>query len=51
MQGMTLGPPAGEAIAEFVARPASGPQVLDPFALDRFRRLPRLTGRYDRNGG
>ncbi len=50
MQGMTLGPPAGEAIAEFVLT-GQRPQVLDPFALDRFRRLPRLTGRYDRNGG
>jgi D-amino-acid dehydrogenase len=47
MQGMTLGPPAGEAIAEFVAG-GRRPAVLEPFALDRFPRLPRPRRSYDR---
>ncbi len=39
MQGMTLGPPAGEAIAEYVLTDRRPPQ-LEPFALDRFGRIP-----------
>lgn len=46
MQGMTLGPPAGEAMAEFVSS-GRRPAVLEPFALDRFPRLPRPRRRYD----
>ncbi len=50
MQGMTLGPPAGEAIAEFVTSGVR-PAMLEPFALDRFPRLPRPRRRYDGVGG
>jgi D-amino-acid dehydrogenase len=39
MQGMTLGPPAGEALADYIAT-GQRPAVLDPFAPDRFPRLP-----------
>jgi D-amino-acid dehydrogenase len=39
MQGMTLGPPAGEAMADYVAT-GERPGVLEPFGLDRFRRVP-----------
>lgn len=39
MQGMTLGPPAGEALAEFIAT-GNAPPVLEPFAPDRFGRVP-----------
>lgn len=49
MQGMTLGPPAGEAMAEFVAT-GSRPAVLEPFALNRFPRLPLLGRRYRGDG-
>lgn len=49
MQGMTLGPPAGEAIAEFIVS-GERPEVLRPFALDRFPRLPRPRRRYDSDG-
>lgn len=49
MQGMTLGPPAGDAIAEFITT-GRRPQVLEPFKLDRFPRLPRPRRRYERNG-
>lgn len=48
MQGMTLGPPAGEAMAEFVSS-GRRPAVLEPFALDRFPRLPLPRRRYDRD--
>jgi glycine/D-amino acid oxidase-like deaminating enzyme len=43
MQGMTLGPPAGRAMAEYVAT-GRKPDVLAPFALDRLRGL-RWPGR------
>lgn len=49
MQGMTLGPPAGDAIAEYITT-GSRPAVLEPFALDRFPRLPWPRRRYDSNG-
>ena len=49
MQGMTLGPPAGEAMAEFVSS-GRRPAVLEPFALDRFPGLPRPRRNYDRDG-
>jgi glycine/D-amino acid oxidase-like deaminating enzyme len=49
MQGMTLGPPAGEAIAEYIAT-GQRPAVLEPFALDRFARLPWPRRRYAANG-
>ncbi len=39
MQGMTFGPPAGEALAEYITT-GRRPAVLDPFAPDRFSRLP-----------
>lgn len=39
MQGMTLGPPAGEALADYIVT-GRLPAVLDPFAPDRFPRLP-----------
>jgi D-amino-acid dehydrogenase len=39
MQGMTMGPPAGEAIAEYIVT-GQRPSVLEPFTLDRFPRLP-----------
>ena len=39
MQGMTLGPPAGEAIAEFIST-GERPPVLEPFGIDRFPRVP-----------
>jgi D-amino-acid dehydrogenase len=39
MQGMTLGPPAGAALADYIAT-GRRPAVLDPFAPDRFPRLP-----------
>ncbi len=45
MQGMTLGPPAGEAMAEYVDI-GTRPAVLEPFALDRFPRLPLPRRRY-----
>lgn len=49
MQGMTLGPPAGEALADFVT---SGrcPDVLEPFAPDRFPRVPWPRRRLQANG-
>lgn len=47
MQGMTVGPPAGEQIAEFV-RTGVRPEILEPFRADRFRGLrgwqPRRNG-------
>jgi D-amino-acid dehydrogenase len=43
MQGMTLGPPAGVAMAEYVAT-GRKPDVLSPFGLDRLRGL-RWPGR------
>jgi len=46
MQGMTLGPPAGAALAEFITT-GQRPEVLEPFALDRFPRVPRPRRRYD----
>jgi D-amino-acid dehydrogenase len=46
MQGMTLGPPAGHAIAEFVTS-GQRPEVLDPFRLDRFAGLPLPRRSYD----
>jgi D-amino-acid dehydrogenase len=49
MQGMTLGPPAGEAIAEYVTT-GRRPAVLEPFALDRFGRLPWPRRRHQGNG-
>ena len=48
MQGMTLGPPAGEAMADYITT-GRRPQVLEPFALDRFPRLPRPRRRYQRS--
>ncbi len=39
MQGMTLGPPAGEALADYITT-GRRPAVLDPFAPDRFPRFP-----------
>jgi len=49
MQGMTLGPPAGEAMAEFITT-GRRPAVLEPFALDRFPRLPWPRRRHHANG-
>ncbi|MBS1862704.1 MAG: FAD-dependent oxidoreductase [Actinobacteria bacterium] len=49
MQGMTLGPPAGDAIAEFITT-GRRPSVLEPFTLDRFSRFPRPRRRYERDG-
>jgi len=46
MQGMTVGPPAGEAIADYIVS-GERPEVLEPFAIDRFTRLPRPRRRYD----
>ena len=47
MQGMTVGPPAGEQMAEFV-RTGRRPEILEPFRVDRFRGLrgwqPRRNG-------
>lgn len=40
MLGMTLGPPAGEAIAQMLVT-GERPAVLEPFRLDRFRRFLR----------
>jgi D-amino-acid dehydrogenase len=39
MQGMTLAPPAGRALAELVTT-GQRPPVLEPFRLDRFPRVP-----------
>jgi D-amino-acid dehydrogenase len=50
MQGMTLGPPAGDAMAEYVAT-GKRPAVLEPFTLERFRGLPLPGKRQDRHGG
>ena len=50
MQGMTLGPPAGEAVAEFIVS-GERPPVLEPFAIDRFPRLPRPRRRYEPDAG
>jgi D-amino-acid dehydrogenase len=49
MQGMTLGPPAGEALADFIAS-GQRPDVLEPFALDRFPRVPWPRRRPGANG-
>lgn len=49
MQGMTLGPPAGAALAEYITT-GRCPEVLEPFGLDRFPRLPRPRRRYDSDG-
>jgi D-amino-acid dehydrogenase len=38
MQGMTVGPPAGKQIAEFVTT-GRRPEILEPFRVDRFRGL------------
>jgi D-amino-acid dehydrogenase len=38
MQGMTIGPPAGQQIADFV-QTGKRPQLLEPFRADRFRGL------------
>jgi D-amino-acid dehydrogenase len=50
MQGMTLGPPAGAAIADFIAT-GTRPPVLEPFGLGRFSRLPWPRRRFPRDGG
>jgi D-amino-acid dehydrogenase len=39
MQGVTLAAPAGRALAELVAT-GRRPEVLEPFGVDRLRRLP-----------
>jgi D-amino-acid dehydrogenase len=39
MLGMTVAPPAGKALAEFVVA-GERPSVLEPFRVDRFRGLP-----------
>jgi D-amino-acid dehydrogenase len=49
MQGMTLGPPAGEALAEYITT-GRRPAVLDAFAPDRFPRFPWPRGRAGANG-
>jgi D-amino-acid dehydrogenase len=49
MQGMTLGPPAGEALADYITT-GRRPAVLDPFAPDRFPRLPWPRRRAVANG-
>jgi glycine/D-amino acid oxidase-like deaminating enzyme len=46
MQGMTLGPPAGHAIAEFVTS-GRRPEILEPFRLGRFAGLPVPRRSYD----
>jgi D-amino-acid dehydrogenase len=38
MQGMTVGPPAGRQLAEFVST-GTRPEILEPFRADRFRGL------------
>lgn len=47
MQGMTIGPPAGRQLAEFIDT-GSRPELLEPFRVDRFRGLrgwqPRWNG-------
>jgi D-amino-acid dehydrogenase len=48
MQGMTVGPPAGRQIAEFVST-GRRPEILEPFRVDRFRGLRGWGHR--RNGG
>jgi D-amino-acid dehydrogenase len=40
MLGMTLGPPAGEAMSEFIVS-GERPPVLEPFRIERFHRRPR----------
>ena len=47
MQGVTLAPPAGLALAEFIAT-GRRPEVLEPFALARLRGRP--WSRHHRNG-
>jgi D-amino-acid dehydrogenase len=42
MLGMTIGPPAGEALSEFVLS-GERPAVLEPFRIDRFRFPRRAT--------
>jgi D-amino-acid dehydrogenase len=49
MQGMTLGPPAGEALAEYI-HTGMRPAVLEPFSPDRFPRLPWPRTRAGANG-
>jgi glycine/D-amino acid oxidase-like deaminating enzyme len=44
MLGMTLGPPAGEAIAEMLVT-GDRPAVLEPFQIDRFRPFLRRARR------
>jgi len=38
MQGVTLAPTSGQALAEMIAT-GRRPQILEPFRIDRFRRL------------
>jgi D-amino-acid dehydrogenase len=51
MQGVTLAPPSGQALAEMIAT-GRRPELLEPFRLDRFPRLalarvaPRRGGRH-----
>jgi D-amino-acid dehydrogenase len=49
MQGMTVGPPAGEQLAEFVAS-GRRPEMLGPFRADRFRGLRGWDPRSRTNG-
>jgi glycine/D-amino acid oxidase-like deaminating enzyme len=39
MQGVTLAPPSGHALAEMIVT-GQRPALLEPFRLDRFPRLP-----------
>jgi D-amino-acid dehydrogenase len=43
MQGVTLAPPSGQALAELITT-GRRPALLEPFRLDRFQRLPLPRG-------
>jgi D-amino-acid dehydrogenase len=43
MQGVTLAPPSGQALAELITT-GQRPALLEPFRLDRFQRLPLPRG-------
>jgi D-amino-acid dehydrogenase len=49
MQGVTLAPTAGRAIAEMIAT-GERPALLEPFRLDRFQRVPLPRAARRRNG-
>jgi D-amino-acid dehydrogenase len=49
MQGVTLAPTSGRALAEMIAT-GERPALLEPFRLDRFQRVPLPRGARRRNG-